>query len=67
MIKKQNPKTLFEKKDKDLTTVLKPSQINFPGQINDYLNNFFLNTCMRLELTDYNNMCSMIVTRETSK
>lgn len=54
MIKKQNPKTLFEKKDKDLTTVLKPSQINFPGQINDYLN-------------DYNNMCSMIVTRETSK
>lgn len=41
MIKKQNPKTLFEKKDNDLTTVLKPSQINFPGQINDYLNNFF--------------------------
>lgn len=67
MIKKQIPKTLFEKKDKDLTTVLKPSQINFPGQINDYLNNFFLNTRMRLELTDYNNMCSMIVTRETSK
>lgn len=67
MIKKQNPKTLFEKKDKDLTTVLKPSQINFSGQINDYLNNFLLNTCMRLELTDYNNMCSMIVTRETSK
>lgn len=67
MIKKQNPKALFEKKGKDLTTVLKPSQINFPGQINDYLNNSFLNTCMRLELTDYNNMCSMIVTRETSK
>lgn len=41
MIKKQNPKTLFEKKDKHLTTVLKPSQINFPGQINDYLNDFF--------------------------
>lgn len=65
MIKKQNPKTLFEKKDKDLTTVLKPLQINFPGQIN--VNIFFLNTCMRLELTDYNNMCFMIVTRETSK
>lgn len=40
MIKKQNPKTLFEKKNKDLTTVLKLSQINFPGQINDYLNKF---------------------------
>lgn len=40
MIKKQNPKTLFEKKDIDLTTVLNPSQINFPGQINDYLNKF---------------------------
>lgn len=50
-----------------MTIVLKPSQINFPGQINDYLNNFFFNTCMQLELTDYNNMCSMIVTRETSK